>query len=53
MQDKYFAFIASSYSITFLVLAGLIVWAFATHSSRRNALARLEEKGFSRVGKSD
>ena len=47
---KYFAFIASSYAITFVVLVFLTVWIVLTYKKRQRDLAMLEAAGLRRAG---
>ena len=47
-DDKYFAYVTSSYGITFVVFAGLILWIMAQFRSRTAKLDELEKQGITR-----
>ncbi|MEE9313625.1 MAG: heme exporter protein CcmD [Rhizobiaceae bacterium] len=46
---KYFGFIASSFAVTFAVLALMVIWVLMTYSKRKRELARLENAGLKRA----
>ena len=48
---KYFAYIASSFSITLFVLLAMTLWILWTHRARKKALAKLEAAGIKRANK--
>ncbi len=47
-DEKYFSYIASSYGITFLVLAGLVGWIMFQHRLHNAKLTALEKQGITR-----
>ncbi len=47
-DDKYFAYVTSSYGITLLVLAGMVLWARAQFKSRTAKLDEMEKLGITR-----
>jgi len=47
-DDKYFSYIASSYSITFIVLLGLVAWVTFQHRAYNSKLSALEKQGITR-----
>jgi heme exporter protein CcmD len=47
-DDKYFAYVSSSYGITFLVFIGLVLWIIAQHSGLKSKLVALEKQGITR-----
>jgi len=49
---KHFAFIASSFGVTLVVLLGITLWVLLTYSSRKKALAKLEKAGIKRANNS-
>ncbi|MEM1038203.1 MAG: heme exporter protein CcmD [Pseudomonadota bacterium] len=49
--ERYFAFIASSYAVTSLVLMAMVVWVLVTYRSRQANLAKLEAAGVRRASK--
>lgn len=49
--ERYFGFIASSYSVTFVVLAAMVLWVILTHRARRATLAKLEAAGIRRASR--
>lgn len=48
VDEKYFAYIASTYSITLLVFVAMALWVIVQHRSHRAKLARLEQQGIKR-----
>lgn len=48
LDDKYFSYIASSYGITFFVLAGLLLWIMFQHRVHNAKLTALEKQGITR-----
>lgn len=49
--ERYFWFIASSYSVTAIVLIAMALWVILTNRSRRAALVKLEAAGIRRASK--
>ncbi len=47
-NEKYFAYVASSYGITFLIFAVFVVWTLVQHRAYQKHLAGLEEQGITR-----
>ncbi len=47
-DDKYFAYVSSSYGITFLVFLGLVIWIMAQHRGLKSKLVALEKQGITR-----
>ena len=47
-DDKYFAYVSSSYGITFLVFIGMVIWIVAQHSGLKSKLGALEKQGITR-----
>ena len=45
----YFGFIASAYTITAVVLIGLLIWVRLTYSKRKQEMDRLERFGIRRA----
>ncbi|MEZ5812394.1 MAG: heme exporter protein CcmD [Rhizobiaceae bacterium] len=41
-------FVTAAYGVSFLALAGLVIWIIADHRGRRRELAELEESGVRR-----
>ncbi|GLK54217.1 heme exporter protein D [Methylopila capsulata] len=44
MTDPHFGYIAASYAIAFVVIAGLILWTALDQRAQRRALAELEAR---------
>ena len=47
-DDKYFAYVSSSYGITFLVFIGLVIWIMVQHRGLKSKLVALEKQGITR-----
>lgn len=47
-DDKYFAYVSSSYGITFLVFVGLVIWILLQHRGLKSKLVSLEKQGITR-----
>ncbi|MEL6967392.1 MAG: heme exporter protein CcmD [Pseudomonadota bacterium] len=47
--ERYVWFIVSSYGVSAIVLAGLVVWVLVVHRSRRRAIQKLEAAGIRRA----
>ncbi len=48
IDDKYFAYVSSSYGITFLVFIGLVFWIIMQHRGLKSKLVILEKQGITR-----
>ena len=47
-DEKYFSYVASSWGISFLVFAGLVLWIIFQHRAYNAKLEALEKQGITR-----
>jgi len=47
-DDKYFAYVTSSYGITLVIFVGLVIWIMAQHRGLKSKLVGLEKQGITR-----